>query len=329
MDPETHRTTTHHRESIAMTTTTFRRAGLTALATGAAVAALAAVPAVAGVTACHVEQVALVDGTGEQLEFKSHVNSTAQVLSHDGRYMAFSTDAPLVAADTNGVDDVYVRDREAGTTTLVSVRRDGGLGNDYSFEPTISADGRYVAFTTWATTLLRDRNGSDLDVLVKDLQTGALERVSVTSAGKQLGKNSFFPVISGDGRSVSFQTFAQLGPKDEDRTEDVYVRDLDTDRTYQASLHPDDRDIRGPVINGDLSDDGTKVTFGTDQMVWVRNVETGRTKRLWQEPSRRRASPCPRAASAGRPSRATVAWSPSPRAPPTCPARTATPPTST
>lgn len=285
-------------------TTSLHRAGLAAaaLTTITALGTIAAtVPAVAGVVgAGPVEQVALVDGTGEQLPFKSALNGTANVTSYDGRYTVFSTDAPLVAEDTNATDDVYVRDREAATTTLVSVRADGGLGNDYSYEPTISADGRYVAFTTWATNLLKDRNGSDLDVLVKDLETGDLSRVSVTSDEQQKGRNSFFPVISGDGRSVAFQSFSRLGPKDQDRTEDVYVRDLETGRTRQASLQPDDRDIRGPLGVGDISDDGAKVTFGNDHMAWVRNVETGRTIRIWQEPTPAPCQDWPDAGSLGR-----------------------------
>jgi Tol biopolymer transport system component len=290
-----------------MTTTTRHsrttRAGLAAALTSiTALGTLAATtPAVAGVVgAGPVEQVALVDGTGEQLPFTSSLNGTANVVSYDGRYTAFSTEAPLVAEDTNATEDVYVRDREAGTTTLVSVRSNGVLGNDYSFEPTISDDGRYVAFTTWATTLVRDRNGSDLDVLVKDLETGTLSRVSVTSDDRQAKGNSFFPVISGDGRSVAFQTYARLGGKDEDRTEDVYVRDLDAGTTRQGSLQPDDRDIRGPLGVGDLSDDGSKVTFGNDHMAWVRNVATGRTKRIWQEPTPAPCQDWPDAGSLGR-----------------------------
>ncbi|MFC5176492.1 TolB family protein [Nocardioides taihuensis] len=285
---------THRTRAAALVAATLT--SLTALA-----AISSAVPAVAGVIgAGPVEQVALVDGTGAQLVHESHVNGSANVVSYDGRYTAFSTDAPLVPADTNGVDDVYVRDREAGTTTLVSVRRDGGLGNDYSYEPTISDDGRYVAFTTWATNLATDRNGSHLDVLVKDLATGKLSRVSLTSGDRQLKPNSFFPVISGDGRSVAFQTFARLGSKDGDRTEDVYVRDLDTGTTRQASLQPDGRDIREGVIVGDISDDGRRVAVGNDRRIWVRDLVAGTTTRVWQEPVSPPCQPDPMG-SAGRP----------------------------
>ena len=74
-------------------------------------------------------------------------------------------------------------------------------GNDASFEPTISDDGRFIAFTTWATNLAKgkDTNGHTLDVVVKDMQTSAITRVSQSTAGFQRDKNSFFPVLSGNG----------------------------------------------------------------------------------------------------------------------------------
>ena len=203
--------------------------------------------------------------------------------------------------DTNGTDDVYLRDAGDDITVLVSSRA-GTVGNDASFEPTISADGRYVAFTTWATNLTAaDTNGSTLDVVVKDMQTGKMKLVSVTSKEKQRDRNSFFPVLSDDGRSVSFQTFARLGRKDEDRTEDVYVRDLRKGVTRQGSLLPGrGGDVRGPVVNGDLSGDGSVVVFGNANNLWARNVRTKETVRFRQEPDSPPCQPFP-SGSAGRP----------------------------
>ena len=235
------------------------------------------------------EQVALVDGTGKQLPSKSHINGTAAVASADGRYVVFSTDAALVASDTNGLDDVYLRDTADATTVLVSHRR-GVPGNDYSFEPTISSDGRYVAFTTWATNLFKDTNGSTLDVLVRDLQQGTLRRVSVSSKEQQSKQNSFSPVISGNGRFVSFQTFGKYAAKDQDTKEDVYVRDVRKGTTRQASLLPgSNRDVQGPVLNGDISDNGRKVVFGNNRNLWVRNLRSGVTTRFHHEPA---PAPC-------------------------------------
>lgn len=271
--------------------------GLAALAVGAA--APAAAQALAS-DAPRNEQVALVNGTGAQPENKSHLNGTAQVASHDGQFVVFSTDAALVPWDTNGTDDIYLRDSGDDITVLVS-SRGGTVGNDASFEPTISADGRYVAFTTWATNLTLDSNGSTLDVVVKDMQTDKVELASVTSQEKQRDRNSFFPVVSDDGSAVSFQTFARLGRKDRDRTEDVYVRDLRKGVTRQGSLLPGgSRDVRGPVLNGDLSGDGSVVVFGNANHLWARNVRTGETVRFHQEADAPPCQPFPMG-SAGRP----------------------------
>ena len=118
--------------------TTTRRAGTAA---GLALAAVAVtLPAALAAVTGHNEQVVLIDGTDEQLEFSSDVSGAGQVISADGRYVVFSTAASLVAADDNELDDVYRRDTVAGSTVLVS-QRNGNPGNDYSFEPTISADG--------------------------------------------------------------------------------------------------------------------------------------------------------------------------------------------
>jgi Tol biopolymer transport system component len=280
-----------------------RRSSRAVLVSGlAVVVAGLALPAAeaTSVAAARNEQVALVDQTAEQLPAKSHINGTAAVASADGRYVVFSTDAALVASDSNGLDDVYLRDTTDAVTVLVSQRK-GVPGNDYSVEPTISSDGRFVAFTTWSTNLFEDTNGHTLDVLVKDMRRGRLQRVSVTSKEEQSTRNSFFPVVSGNGRFVSFQTFGRYGAKDADRKEDVYVRDLRRGTTRQASLLPgDDRDVRGPVLNGDISDNGRKVVFGNNRSLWVRNMRAGQTRRFHHEPSPAPCQPIP-AGSAGRP----------------------------
>ena len=275
------------------------RASLGAGALAVATVATAGVPAGAGV-APHNEQVALVNRSGEQLPFKSDLNGTAQVTSHHGRFVVFSTAAPLVRWDRNDLDDVYLRDTAKGTTTLISARK-GRPGNDFSFEPTISSDGSRIAFTTFATNLTRDTNGGDLDVLVRDLRAHRMWKVSVDSRERQRPGNSFFPVISGNGRSVSFQTFGRFGHQDGDEREDVYVRDLAQGTTRQVSLRPGaGGDVRASVLNGDISDDGRLVTFGDSNRLWVRDVPERRTTRFWSEPNSPPCQPFP-AGSAGRP----------------------------
>ncbi|MBP2235262.1 hypothetical protein J2Z31_001754 [Sinorhizobium kostiense] len=105
-------------------------------------------------------------------------------ISANGRYVAFESNASnLVAGDTNGTSDVFIFDLELGTTTRVSVDSAGGQANGQSFKPSISADGRYVAFESDASNLVAgDTNGTG-DVFVFDLQLGTITRVSIDSTG--------------------------------------------------------------------------------------------------------------------------------------------------
>ena len=247
----------------------------------------------------HNEQVVLANGTGAQADAKSAISGTGQVASYDGRFVVFSTAAKLVRQDRNDLDDVYLRDTVDDITILVS-RKGTTIGNDYSIEPTISNDGRYVAFTTFATNLFPDRNGGVLDVAVKDMVTGRLRLASVGRDGAQRKQNSFSPVISGNGKRVAFQTFAAFGAKDADKREDVYLRDLSHHWTRQMSLTPKGADVKPSVLVGDVSDRGDRVTFGEANSLWVRTVSTGKTTRFWHEPDSPPCQPFP-AGSAGRP----------------------------
>src|SRR3989449_10562828 len=112
--------------------------------------------------------------------------SLGSALSADGRFVAFDSSATdLVAADTNGVSDVFVHDRQTGTTERVSVASDGAQGNGssglvtFAFPPALSADGRFVAFVSFATNLVASDTNGATDVFVHDRQTATTERVSV------------------------------------------------------------------------------------------------------------------------------------------------------
>src|SRR5439155_1190150 len=128
-----------------------------------------------------------VDSAGTQ----GNSDSVDASISADGRFVAFYSSANnLVPGDTNGAEDVFVHDRLTGTTERVSVDSAGTQGNSESFLPSISADGRFVAFYSDATNLVPgDTNGFE-DVFVHDRLTGATERVSVASAGTQGNSDS-------------------------------------------------------------------------------------------------------------------------------------------
>jgi Tol biopolymer transport system component len=247
------------------------------------------------------EQVALVNETGAQpVGTKSHMEGTAQVASRDGSSVVFSTDAALVPWDTNGAEDVYLRHRPDDITILVSARKNR-VGNDASLWPTISDDGRYVAYATYATNLARGLKGDAIDIVFRDLHSTAATLLSRGQDGKASPKDSLFPVISGNGMSVSFQTEGRLSHRDRDRRTDVYVHNLLKGSTQQVSLLPGDGgDVRGHVLNGDVSHNGRYVTFGNSTELWVRDLREQETRRFHREPT---TAPCndAHAGSAGRP----------------------------
>jgi len=167
--------------------------------------------------------------------------STAVAISADGRYVAFSSYATnLVAGDTNNMPDVFVRDLQSGTTTRVSVATGGGQGDSGSEFPSISHDGRFVAFYSSASDLVPGDTNSHMDVFVHDRQDGTTQRVSVDSAGGEFDGDSMFPAISGDGRYVVFDLDADLPPVDTNNLPDVFVHDRQTGMTTGASLSTSD-----------------------------------------------------------------------------------------
>jgi Tol biopolymer transport system component len=150
-------------------------------------------------------------------------------ISANGRFVAFVSSASnLVLGDTNGLPDVFVHDRKTGTTTRVSVDSDGSEGNNRSFfSPSISATGRFVAFTSVASNLVPGDTNDSIDVFVHDRKTGTTRRVSVDSGGNQGNADSSVPSISATGRFVAFASSASnLVRGDTNRDEDVFVHDV-------------------------------------------------------------------------------------------------------
>ena len=165
-------------------------------------------------------------------------------ISGNGRYVAFDSEATnLVPGDTNGVSDVFVHDRHTGVTTRVNLASDGTqadggpFSNRGSVWPSISADGRYVAFHSLAANLVPGDTNSEWDVFVRDRVAGVTTRVSVTSAGEQVNSGSQRPSISADGRCVAFESWSQdLVPQETHGVVQVYVHDRQTGITGVASV---------------------------------------------------------------------------------------------
>ncbi|MXQ13887.1 hypothetical protein GR328_20975, partial [Microvirga makkahensis] len=149
-------------------------------------------------------------------------------ISADGRYVFFQSDAALVPGDT-GTFDIFRKDLTDGSIVKVSASANGEGGNGNSFFASVSADGRYVTFTSQATNLVPgDPSGFPGDVFLKDLQTGAIARLSVRADGSEGDGNPGLDLrsqISADGRYVAFQSSSRLVPGDEDFASDIFLVD--------------------------------------------------------------------------------------------------------
>ena len=198
-------------------------------------------------------------------------------MSADGRFVAFVSDSEdLVPGDANGTYDVFVRDRQTGSTELVSTATDGTQGNWGALYPALSADGRHVAFTSHATTLAPgDANGTNGDIFVRDRQTGEVELVSVSSEEVQGNDESLMPAISADGQIVAFESWAtNLVPNDVNgafearQGRDIFVRDRGSGTTVRASAATDGRGANGWSQFADVSADGRFVVFRS----WATNL---------------------------------------------------------
>jgi len=192
-------------------------------------------------------------------------------ISANGRYVAFHSDATnLVAGDTNGVSDAFVHDRQTGTTERVSVATGGAEGNGLSIEPSLSADGRYVAFMSAATNLVAGDTNGKRDIFVRDRQTGTTTRVSVSTGGAQANGTPLRPAISADGRYVAFDSdAANLVAGDSNGAYDIFVHDRQTGTTERVSVATGGAQANGGSTQPSISADGRYVVFYTsaDNMV--------------------------------------------------------------
>lgn len=198
--------------------------------------------------------------------------------SSNGLFVAFYSDADnLVANDTNGCRDVFVRDLVGGTNILVSVNTNGSASGDgISSDPAISGDGRYVAFTSSADNLVLGDTNRAQDVFVRDLQAGTTALVSVSTDGVDPGNgDSFSPTISADGRYVLFHSKASnlAAGSFGSSIENLFFRDLQTGTTYELTYA-----TSGTGVNSaSMTPDGQSVAFigtaagvlaGTQLYVW-------------------------------------------------------------
>jgi Tol biopolymer transport system component len=190
-------------------------------------------------------------------------------ISADGRYVAFRSNAINLlggGVDTNDQPDIFVRDTVANTTVRASVADDESQATGGgSLLPSLSADGRYVAFSSAATNLVPGDTNGVPDIFVRDLVAGTTTRVSVATGGGQANGGSFVPGISGNGRFVAFDSpSTNLVAGDTNGVSDIFVHDRETGTTTRVSvsrfLTQADKGSFFPALNFD----GRFATFGSD-----------------------------------------------------------------
>ena len=172
--------------------------------------------------------------SGEASEFESNHAS----ISADGRYIAFaSASNELVVEDEDWEWDVFVRDMSAGVTEKITHAFDGGPASSMSWYPDISADGRFVVFDSWAADLVPDDTNHTEDAFVYDRLTGETGRLSVSAGGDEGNHESYDPIISADGSTIAFASFASnIVPNDTNGIMDYFVVEQDTSEPVLHSV---------------------------------------------------------------------------------------------
>ncbi len=185
-------------------------------------------------------------------------------ISSDGRHVLFQSNANNLATDdTNGVDDLFLRDRLMGTTTRVSVGS-GGVQSDMAAQSgALSANGRFVAWQTMTALFDPGDQNSAFDVYVRDLETGVTTRASQPAFGGTSNGHSVHPSVANDG-TVAFRTAAtSLFTGDTNGLDDIVVAYLGVAGCTPVSVASDDSLSNGPNSNPSISADGLFVAFAS------------------------------------------------------------------
>jgi hypothetical protein len=225
---------------------------------------------------------------------------TSPAMSLDGTRLAFSSDASnLVDGDTNGVADIFLRD-DKGRVTRVSTNKQGHQANGASYSPALSVNGRYMAFISEASNLVpKDTNGV-ADVFLKNLWSGSVRRVSVSSQGSQANGPSNRPFISLFGDFITFESEASnLSLVDDNGLSDAFLYSVKAKTTQRltAPVPEDDSmlDLKAKTGHASISYDGALVAYhrhlmrdgvafpvAADTFVWQRKL--GKTHRIHMNP---------------------------------------------
>jgi len=190
--------------------------------------------------------------------------SSGPAVSADGRYVAFASEAALVPGDGNVSGDVYLRDRRTGRVSRVSAGVGGADAEGTAGSPSISADGRWVAYVSSARNMLAGEYNRYANVFLQNLRTGHRIRVSRTPGGGQPDFHSHTPVVSADGRYVAYGSMAgDVVDGDTNLAADVFLFDRVTRRTTRISTAADGTEADHSSWSPSISANGRHVVFAS------------------------------------------------------------------
>ncbi len=227
-------------------------------------------------------------------EAQSNGMSRYPAISGDGRYVVFSSIATnlIPVADTNGYEDVFIRDRTEGTTQRVSVASNGTQGNAAALMADVSDNGRYVAFASYAANLVTDDTNGAIDIFLRDLTTNTTTRESIRSDESQDNDSATRPAISADGSRIAFESMGSMGLSDAGGFSDIFVRDRTAGTTTRVSKSTGGAQSDGASAAAAISGDGRYVAFhstGTNLVsgdlddnteVFLHDLSNGQTTRV-------------------------------------------------
>lgn len=209
-------------------------------------------------------------------------DSLSPVVSNDGQWIVFASQADnLVAGDTNGVSDIFLHHITAGLTRRLSTAQDGTPGNGRSFGPSMSVDGRFIAFASEADNLVFGDTNDVTDMFVYDHQTGEISRVSLTPEGQQTHQSSWPLGMSADGQQLMFGAGGRLDDPLDRLGGGIFVHHRTTGTTEQVALD----DSGFGIFAATLSADGRWLAYQQFVGHWdifLLDLETGDRQQISQ-----------------------------------------------
>lgn len=185
-------------------------------------------------------------------------------MSSNGRYVVFDSGTTQIPGDSDASNDIFIRDRVLGSTELVSIANNGTASNQPCQFPTVSDNGRYVAFQSAATGMTAAADAAGTDVFVRDRTSATTQLASLTDGDQPGDEGGAVPQISADGTKVAFTSDAtNLVSGDTNGTTDLFVRNLSNGSTTRQSVKTLGGQLAGLTFSAAISPDGSALSFTT------------------------------------------------------------------